>query len=145
MANLERDDFGDELIFDDSEVQEIANQISSQKLERAKSTKPKSEKRQRQIVVSVRLTPEEYEKICLLAEEAQVKIGTYLRDSALHTSSINSIEISSERISRYFSTIFAQKWISNTPPTKENEESKDLGSSDYKPLFNLPRIFEKSA
>ena len=141
MANLSTDNFDDELIFDAAEVEEIANQIKAQKLERTKSTKPKSEKRQRHIVVSVRLTPEEYEKISVLAKDAKSKIGTYLRDSTLNTSTFNSIEIVSESISTYPST-FTARWSENNV---SDENNKEAGSSDYKSLFDPSGLLSKSA
>ena len=73
----------DDLTFSEEEIDEIANDLESQRQEKLKSKKPKSEKRQRGVMVSVRMTSSEYETISNIAESVGLTVGTYLRNCAL--------------------------------------------------------------
>lgn len=79
-----KDDF-DDLNFTPAEIDQIAEGLESQRTEHVKGKKSKSEKRQREVVVSVRMTPEEFSIISKMADASKVKISAFLRNSALRS------------------------------------------------------------
>lgn|GEM_PF-6378955 len=82
MGHLEGE-INEELDFTEGEIDEIAETIRSLREQGSKSKKPKSEKRQRGVVVSVRMTIEEFEIISTSASEASMSVGGFLRSCAI--------------------------------------------------------------
>lgn len=82
MGHLEGEIDG-ELNFTDGEIDEIAQTLKESRKKGALAKKPKSEKRQRGVVVSVRMTTQEFETISNLAEEAAMSLGGFMRGCAM--------------------------------------------------------------
>ena len=82
MGHLEGE-INDELNFTDDEVDEIAQKLRESRQVGGSTKKPKSEKRQRRVVVSVRMTTQEFETISNFAEEASMSIGGFMRACAM--------------------------------------------------------------